>query len=394
MTVDTKQFWTKAQGKIIQLDYDFIVPMIDECCYCLTDGQVQMILGLLDYYGWSTRWYSETGTIDQTVISELQADLGARLMSGCCGSDHIRYRYLSDGTLQKSEDDGVTWEDAPEDDPRNNSTEFPPIEGADNTEKRCIAAEGMKALIEEQIGNNLTDEMTRYTLQQLITDWVNIFIQTSNIFTALITIATNQIFALTIAIIRPALTEEVYDQLKCIFYCNMSNDASFNNAQWEAVREQILSDITGVAGLFLEHLVYLLGAIGLTNLARSIGATEGDCSDCECPLTCPEKWMVRYDDPSLGTIDEVGEDYIICSTTTPQPNGVYYISIWTGEANYQDCCYVNSIEILTGSASVGIGVPCDDNGVPRGMLLPACMWWVEPQSGAPFSVKINLGECP
>jgi len=389
-SVNARRNW-KAQ--VFPYDY-FTVEQGKECQYCLTDKQAELLLGLIEPLSWKTRWWSDADVeIDRDVIDQFRNDLARRLMMGCCcGDTPIQYRWTEDGTLQKSEDGGETWEDAPENDPRNNSTQFPPIEGADNAEKRCVAATGMAALIEEQIGANLTDEMTRYSLQQLISDWVNVFIQTSNIFTALITIATNQIFALSIAIIRPALTEEVYQQLMCIFYCNMANDATFSNAQWEAVRAQILSDITGVAGLFLEHLVYLLGSVGLTNLARSSGATEGDCEDCDCPLTCPQRWKPRYDDPSLGVITEVGEDYIIAETTTAQPNGVYYISLWTSDTPDPNlCCYISSIEVLTGSASVNIGSPCGDAGTARPLLLPNCLWWIEPQSGAPFSVKINIG---
>jgi hypothetical protein len=60
----------------------------------------------------------------------------------------------------------------------------------------------------------------------------------------------------------------------------MANDASFNDAQWSDVRSDITSLIGGIAGVFLEHLVYLLGTGGLTNLARSGGASSGDCSTC------------------------------------------------------------------------------------------------------------------
>jgi hypothetical protein len=62
----------------------------------------------------------------------------------------------------------------------------------------------------------------------------------------------------------------------------MSNDITFNLAQWQQVRSDITGTIGGIAGIFLEHLVYLLGTQGITNLCRAGGATSGDCSDCDC----------------------------------------------------------------------------------------------------------------
>lgn len=281
MTEDTTNFDRKVIGKIIQLDYDAIIPQTDECLYCLTDGQVEMILSVLDYFGWSTRWYSASGTIDKSVILALQGDLGARLMNGCCGDEiPVRYRYLSDGTLQRSEDGGVTWENDPDNDPRNNSTIYPPLP-EDIVDIKCAAAESGMMAVKQQVGEQLTDDMSTYTLGELIRTWIEVYLQTSNPFTALITIAVNQIFALVIAVLRPALTDDVYEKFKCALYANMAEDASFNNAQWEAARAEITSEIAGIAGVFLEHLVYLLGAVGTTNIVRSGLATSGDCSECE-----------------------------------------------------------------------------------------------------------------
>jgi hypothetical protein len=152
----------------------------------------------------------------------------------------------------------------------------------------------MALLIEEQVGGNLTDDMSRYTLNQLIHDWVTTLVETSNPFEALMTIAANQIFALVIAAVRAALTDPVYAQLKCIFYDNILEDLSFDSDGWEAVRSEITSVIGGVAGIFLEHLVYLLGVVGLTNLARSQAATEGDCGSCDCLVDCVDTWIVFF----------------------------------------------------------------------------------------------------
>ena len=235
----------------------------------------------------------------------------------CCGDEApIQYRWTVDGVLQQSTDGGETWEDAPDFDPRNNSPQYPPVPGEDGDDKKCIAATGMVNLIKSQVAENLTEDMSRYTLGQLVTDWVTTYINSSNPFEALLTIATNQIFALVISAVIAALTDPVWDTLQCIFYCRMADDASFDSGAWSNVRSDITDQIGGVAGLFLEHLVYLLGAVGLTNVARSQAATEGDCSDCGCgDDTCVDNWEVGFWNGGVftntGNEDSRGSDYII-----------------------------------------------------------------------------------
>jgi hypothetical protein len=247
------------------------------------DDWMQVFVGLLAQPTYWFNWQRDEGR-NGTLMAQHWTKLFDQIdwsdMSCCCDEAPVQYRYTSDGVLQRSTDGGTTWEDAPTYDPRNYSPQFPPMTGPDDADKKCLAATGAVALLKEQVGNQLTDDMSRYTLSQLIKDWVGTMIESSNPFQALVTVTVNQIFALVIATLRPALTDDVYDTLKCILYCRMATDASFNDAQWALVRSDTTSKISGIAGVFLEHLVYLLGTVGLTNLARASGASEGDCSAC------------------------------------------------------------------------------------------------------------------
>lgn len=288
-----QQSGDRRSWKGVQLDYDVIMSMSDrKCSYCLTEQQVTAILGVVDTFAWPTRWFSNSTEIDRQIVADFAAALERNLMGGCCDDNMpIQYRYSTDGELEWSQNGGQNWTPAPQYDPRVYSATFPPVAGDDGDDKKCAAATGMKVLIKEQVGDQLTDDMTRYTLGQLINDWVKTMLQTSNPFEALITVITNQIFALALAVLIPALTDTVYDQLVCIFYCNMADDASFNTEKWQDTRSDITGQIGGIAGLFFEHLVYLLGEKGLTNLARAGGASTGDCSDCDCPSDfCEIEW--------------------------------------------------------------------------------------------------------
>lgn len=274
-------------------------------------------------------------------------NLGACMTDNCCETIILIFRITIDGTVESSDDGGITWDPAPQYDPRNNSPQFPPIMGDDGDDKKCVAATGMADLIKEQVGDNLTDDMSRYTLSQLITDWINTMLATSNIFQALLTVITNQIFALSIAIVRPALTTDVYDDLKCIFYCNMGDDASFNASQWAQVRSDITSKITGIAGVFLEHLIFLLGVVGLSNLARSAGATTGDCSDCECSAC----GVTAYVPPDGGTLIGRPSECVIDVEMIAE-SGHYAFYLWMGNDtdtyNADLCGMVTNIEVLSG----------------------------------------------
>jgi len=379
--------------------YDYYLPDGSaECQYCLTDKQAELLRGLVAPVAWRTRWWSDSDApIDLAVIEEYRADLIRRLMMSCCGDEiPVQFRYTEDGTLQKSEDGGTVWVDAPEFDPRINSPQFPPIAGEDGDDKKCIAATGAADLIKQQVGDQLTDDMSRYTLSQLLSDWTGTVINSGgNIFQALVTIATNSIFALVIATLRPALTDTVYGILKCILYCNMALDATINAAQWSQIRSDITAQIGGIAGIFLEHLVYLLGTGGMTNLIRAGGASTGDCSDCDCNNGCDTNWSVY-----VGSGDYFGEiisqdgSTIHARTTNINTNNVWYIYLVTSDVN--DCCYINSMEIVTGDPVLNASA-CG-NAIGTGItnpLGPGCFNQLQPQTASgPFEVIFHIAPCP
>jgi len=392
--VDQRRNW---KAETFPYDY-FTVEPGKECQYCLTEKQAELLRGVIEPIGWRTRWWSETDQlIDPETIREFRDDLARRLMMGCCGDEiPIQYRYTDDGVLQSSTDGGTTWTDAPNNDPRNYSTEFPPIPGVDGSDKKCAAATGAASLVKEQIGEQLTDDMGRYTLNQLISDWVGTMIDTSNPFEALVTVVANQIFALLISAVRAALTDDVYHQFQCALDCAMADDASFNNAQWTTARSDILSRIPGIAGVFLEHLVYLLGTKGTTNLCRSAPDDTGDCSDCECPQPCEELWSVFVNVPNyFGTIIDRGEGYVTVASDVINTNNIYYQYILTDDPDH--CCYLNSIEVISGTwdGSLAWG-NCGQafGSLNSGIFTEGCVNQLQPQSSVPYTLKYHFSECP
>mgnify|MGYP001093502681 CR=1 FL=1 len=389
----------KRHWKTDLFAYDHYIPDTSrECSYCLTDKQVEIILGMVEPVGWKTRWQSVSGAeIDVQEIEQFRNEIIRRLMMTCCGNESpTRYRYTDSGVLQQSTDDGATWTDAPNYDPRNYSPQFPPLTGDDGPNKRCLASRGMAQLVKEQVANNLTDDMTRYTLGQLITDWVKTYIETSNPFEALLTVIVNQIFALVIAVLRPALTDEVFDTLQCIFYKRMAADATYDNARWENVRADILSQITGVAGVFLEHLVYLLGVAGLTNLARANGYTgiNDDCSACS---VCA---MPLYVPTGGGTDVSFDTETCVLTASSVLDGGNHVLYVWfdnsTDTFDPNKYGKITEINYLSGNGSYTVGYNDAVTGTghfPALSFLFVCASQIGIFSSAPFTVTMQAEGC-
>jgi hypothetical protein len=285
--VNAKRDW---KAEVFLYEY-YLSSQGRQCTVCLTDKQRELLLGLIQPTAWSTRWFSMSDVpIVQDQIEAFRDDLARRLIMACCGDEEpVQFRYTPDGKLQRSTDGGANWYDSPTYDPRVYSTQFPPIEGMDGSDKKCQAATGAAALVKAQMGDQLTTEMSRINLGDLILNWLRGYVDITNPFQVLITVYTNLIYALVLGALSSALTDEVYHLFACALYCKMDDTASFNNAQWIAVRTKIKTDISGIAGLFLEHLIYLLGTTGSTNLVRANPDATGDCSDCDCGY-CATDW--------------------------------------------------------------------------------------------------------
>lgn len=323
----------------------------------------RVVAGLLDelnqWYNWQ-RDEARSGKECAQVWRDLYSEIDWTTMSCCCGETvPVQYRYTEFGVLQRSVDGGVTWVDSPEYDPRVYSPQYPPIVPPEGVDPRCLAASSAQTLIEEQVGGQLTDDMSRFTLAELISTWVTTYLETSNPFQALMQVVANQIFALVIATLIPALTDEVYDDLRCIFFNHMDETGLVSVDEWEAVRADILSMIGGIAGIFLEHLVYLLGAGGLTNICRAgAGDPAADCTACD--NDCSDIWNVAGDNPQYGVIIERGENYFILESGYDTTFGRYTMNVNTGDDNTV-CCNWHEMEAVVGTTGIPYVEYCGSN---------------------------------
>lgn len=208
---------------------------------------------------------------------------------GCGGEKATRQRFTPDGRLQYSYDDGETWVNVPNEDPRNTSAEFPPIPGEDGAAKKCDAAASAAKVIEDDIIEKMKQSNLGITLVAVIAAVLALYLS-GGALAPLVTAVVGAALQAGAAAIEAAFTPTVWDTFKCILYCAMEDDGSFTDAGWQEVKTQTMLQLTGVAAKLLEGTVNAFGMVGMTNAARSGRATGTGCEACGCDETWCFKW--------------------------------------------------------------------------------------------------------
>lgn len=240
---------------------------------------------------WNT-WEADADKTGTKVASVWREVLRAAMLENeveivGCGCDDrriIRQFYDENGNLWVEYDDGET-EARPDLDARVTSPVFPELPGENTDAKRCAAAESIVKTIDDDFIQAMEETNTSTQLLGLLIAMLAIFLSAGT----LAPLVMGLIFAILsfgIAATKSAFTPEVLDQFRCILYCNMLPDSSFNNAAWLAVKQETMSTFTGIVQTLLVNTVNAAGEVGLTNMARSGKAASGDCDDCECADDC------------------------------------------------------------------------------------------------------------
>jgi len=379
----------KQTYKASLLDYDALLELSDrECSYCLSEREVAMLLPFMDYISWRTRYIATETPIDQEVIDNWSGNLARKLMSGCCGDDGL-HRFNEDGVYQSSLDGGTTWFDDPENDPRNNATYFPPLEGEDGAEKRCEGASNAQEFLKQNLIDELASGLAYAEIYSTIIGIIAILGITG--IGVIIGVVTAAIFVAGVIVVQAAFTSEVWEDLKCILYCNISDDASYTEVQWIQVKNQITLTFTGVVQFILYNWVNALGFVGLTNSARSNMALGADCSECECgDCSNLNDWAVIY-----GTILEQTPGYLrIASADNGLGQQSCRVANWGGAG--VECCAV-TYNIITGVATNQAYYPCGSTDPVFSVPPPAtCLWDVNVVNvfNAAMEVEFTFTDCP
>lgn len=396
--------------------YPLVIPAArwdDGPCWCLyvNDEWASHVLGILDLLDQPDTWQGDEAEIfaarrqvNEMITCFMESSMG-------CGCNEPKVitntRFLADGTMQVSYDGGMTWEDAPPGvDPRYSGGISPPIAGDNGDGKRCKAASSATEVIkdnQEQVANDaalwagLTTMITA-----LLALLVFLEVLTVGTLTPLILPFAAALLSAGQAAFVAAFNDDVWAIVQCAIYCNTTPDAApYTAADVVAIRAKIASQLTGVAALYIDYVLNLWGATGLTNASRVGFINDFDCSSCECTPGChTDSWAIYANDGTHGTDLQTGVDGTgpyIQLTANVLLSGHYYAILTL--PNNAICCRWNSFAYV-GSAPAGgggFGTPC---GSVSGAFqtfgtLPQdrCVWQAQVQATQPFVVKFYFGDC-
>ena len=315
---------------------------------------------LLDWQRWE-RDTLKRGTQVAQVWREVwnSVDWSGEDCMGCC-PEPTNTRYNSEGVYEESFDGGITWLPAPAHDRRYSGTIAPPLAGEDGQEKRCVAAQSAADFLKTAFIDDLSTGASYADLNAAAVAIVAALGVTG--IGILIAAAAAAIFILGVSATQAAFTTEVWNDFKCILYCNMNPDASFDEAGWAGVKSDILDTFTGVVSAVLYNWANAAGIVGLTNAARSGFATEGDCSTCGCPSTCVDPSFVI-----LGNIIAQDDFSITIESVPATRNSITADWIVYGSADDTFCCLLCD-QSYEGFVSSGGWTNCD--GVPQPFTSP------------------------
>lgn len=176
-------------------------------------------------------------------------------------------------------DDGETWTADPGADPRSNPAYLLPP----NTESdvKCASAGGMVAYVKQVVDAGI-DGSTLTGLANALIGIALVFIPIAPLFALFFAIA-EAILAIGSSALALNFTEGVYDDLLCIFFCNVDEDGRLDDAALEAVLEDVSAVISNfTVQTVMELLAQSVGAVGFSNAGAKLADGEADCSECDC----------------------------------------------------------------------------------------------------------------
>lgn len=278
----------RATYKAQLLDYDaLLMASDDECSYCLSEREIQMLLAFVDYIAWKTRYITTETEIDIELIRQWGANLARKLMSGCCG-DNQTHRFSSEGVYQSSDDGGITWNNDPENDPRNGYVGAPPLSGDASSAKRCAAADNVRDLFEQYRDNLIEIVGATPTILAIIAGilaFIGVIAGISGVGVGIgvifLTMAA-EIVQIGGTGISADITFTALETFKCLVYCRMNDDGELTYDAWQGLLGDIANEFDGFAETFFYQTVNGMGYIGMTNAGTIGAATATDCDDCDC----------------------------------------------------------------------------------------------------------------
>lgn len=178
--------------------------------------------------------------------------------------------------IQVTPDGGTTWVDTTGLDPRSNTAyQLPPLETAD---PKCDSAAGMVQLVRDAV-EQLNRGGDAGAAASLLYALIGLFLPGLGLLIDLILIGIGALLEIGLVSINEAMTEDVYDQLLCIFLNLLESDGTFPESNFAQLYTDVEAQLDETAAGVCERLFDIVGFVGLSN-AGAFYALTGDCAAC------------------------------------------------------------------------------------------------------------------
>lgn len=226
-------------------------------------------------------WVAMADEVNPAVTGEPNIQvLRKRLAPDQVSPTNLRYNVDCD-CVQQTYDGGDTWIDNPGQDPRHSVTyQFPPVGGDD---PKCQAAANQVRFLNNVIDETLSNIAIAGDALSLALTILPFIVELGPfaiLFDLVLALAGILISAGATAI-NAAFTNDVYDQLLCIFYCAIEDDGTVTADDLAEIETKVGEDIGGLVQVVIDAMLLVTGEVGMTN-EGTIGDAPADCSDCEC----------------------------------------------------------------------------------------------------------------
>jgi len=329
------------------------------------------------------RWFD----ITQCIAEEIDCAMAGK---GCGCSDPVGriYRHNPDtDRLEQSDDDGTTWQNAP--DPRYDSPLFQPQVGDTPDDVKCLSATNAMLYFKDELIAQASEWTTLTTVIAGILTVV-IGLLTGGLGAALVIDLAAAFIGSGIGAAIAAFTTEVYDRFKCNLYCHALEDGSWDEAALAAIKDKINVDETGVANTILQGWIDQLGTAGLTNSGRLTLENDADCSGCACDdCSNLDAWGIIYGT----TITKTAGYWKLSSVAVGANQGVRLARTVAPPSN---CCSV-VYNVTAGVVQNQAWYRCSDDVVVFSPPVAGdCMYDVGLTNifNVPFEVEFFFSECP
>lgn len=237
--------------------------------------------------------------LDAQTVADLCYDIYVQYLEGTCGvmdcaevvtciypvGRLTRYSPTT-GELQESLDGGETWEDIRNQDPRFTGPRTP-IDGSVD----CDQAKYIVGYVQEGVSQMIADINAGAAVAGIAALWVG-FLAVVFTFGAAAPLAASlgaALAGISGAAISAAFTAAVWTDFLCLVYCTLAGSDTVTDEHYDAIYAGLPDVATGIAYTVLEHVVWLLGPVGMQNaiaLQYPAASVPANCSGCVCETFC------------------------------------------------------------------------------------------------------------